>query len=263
MRAAGKIRRRGLWPRESRSPFVEHRQHPLGYPAVDYSAAGSGRQIWRFGGRVTGAPVSRSTVSSPSSAFHSVPLSLSLSLAHGEDNVRFLAPRDSGQHMPARDARGLRRDCAVRREYPSLVGIVGGFWALWECWCAVWKMLRLGFDEGRVGRVTIGRLVALASYPAGGCIKQICVRVFIQPAEFFSRRCRRSLSFVLIAISAINYKVSDAVPTNFYFAFCPLPLRDDETYKKIRLVLKTKYMVTNFSMRASLIYHSSPYIILT
>lgn len=148
MRAAGRIRRRGLWPRGSRSPFVGHRQHPLGYPAADCSAAGSGRQIWRFGGRVTGALVSRSTISSLLQP--SIPYFLSLSLAHGEeDNVRFLAPRDSGQRMPARDARGLRRDCAVHREYPSLVGIVGvgGFWALWECWCAVWKMLRLGFDE--------------------------------------------------------------------------------------------------------------------
>lgn len=112
-------------------------------------------------------------------------------------------------------------------------------------------------SERRVGRVTIGRLAALASYPAGGYIKQN-LRPSFQPTEFFSRRCRWSLSSVFITVSVTNDKVSEAVPTEFYFALCPLPLRDDETYKKIRLVLKTKYMVTNFSMRASLIYRSSP-----
>lgn len=151
MRAAGRIRRRGLWPRESRFPFVERHRHPLGCPAADCSAAGNGRRIWRFGGRVTGALVSRSTVSSPSSAFHP---------EYGEeDNVRFSAPRGSGRRMPARDARGLRKDCAARRECPSL--------SWWNCWSfgrcgnavALFgrKTLRLGFDERRVGRVMIGR----------------------------------------------------------------------------------------------------------
>lgn len=56
--------------------------------------------------------------------------------------------------------------------------------------------------------------------------------------------------------SGINDKVS------YILLFLPsrtIPaLRDDETYKKIRLVLKTKYMVTNFSMRASLIIPPLP-----